>query len=147
MKHRLFFTLLLMSLANVCVADIGHDTDAKKVEIEVFDHAFEQGADTWSILNGEIYNPLSVPITLRDVRSSVGDIKIERSVTLFGNKVWTELKLLQITGGEILLLDGGKLRMKTNAPLKTGELLQIGLDFGPIGWKSYFYQIKDQTKP
>jgi hypothetical protein len=147
MKASLPLGVLAMLFANVCVADIGHDSDAKKVEVEVFSHSFEPGSDEWSVLNGEIYNPFSLPITLRDVRSSAGDTKIERSVTVLGNKVWTELKLLQISGGEVLLLDGSKYRMQTNTPLVNGELLQIGLNFGPIGWKSYFYQIKDQTKP
>ena len=147
MKPALLLTAVLMFCADIGLADIGHSSDAKKVEVEVFSHAFEEESAQWSVLNGEIYNPFSVPITVRDVRSSIGDIKLERSVSLFGNIVWTELKLLQISGGEVLLLDGEKLRLMTNAPLVNGELLQSGLDFGPIGWKSYFYQIKDQTKP
>jgi hypothetical protein len=146
MKASKSLALVAMFVANICMADIGHDSDAKQVEVEVFDHSTEQGSG-WSVLNGEIYNPFSVPITLRDVRSSAGDTKIERSVTLLGNTVWTELKLLQISEGEVFLFDGTKYRMLTNAPLVNGALLQIGLNFGPIGWKSYFYQIKDQTKP
>ena len=147
MKPTLVISAFLMLFANTCLADIGHDIDAKNVEVEVFNHSFEQGSTQWSVLKGEVYNPFSVPITMRDVRSSIGDIKLERSVSVFGNIVWTELKLLQISGGEVLSLDGDKFRLLTNAPLVNGELLQIGLDFGPIGWKSYFYQIKDQTKP
>ena len=94
-------------------------------------------------MNSEVYNPFSVPITLRDIHSKAGKVKLERSVSVLGTKVWTELKLLQITGGELFEIDGEKYRLITNSPLKIGELLQIGLDFGPIGWKSYFYKIKD----
>jgi hypothetical protein len=147
MKMRLILAAPLILAAQICLADLGHESDAKKVEVEVFNHTAMQGADDWVILNGEIYNPFSVPITMRDVRGSAGDIKVERSVTVFGNTVWTELKLLQIAGGELLLFDGEKLRMSTNAPMTQGEMLQIGIDFGPIGWKSYFYNITDQTKP
>jgi hypothetical protein len=139
--------LFLMSTGTMCFADLGHSTDAKKVEVEVFSHSLQEGSQEWSLLDSEIYNPFSVPITLRDIRSDVGNVKLERSVSVLGTKVWTELKLLQITGGEVFEIDGTKFRLITNAPLNDGELLQIGLDFGPIGWKSYFYQIKDQTKP
>jgi len=142
----IFVTVLGWSTL-ACLGDIGHDADAKKIEVEIFEFSPMVDTKNWKELKSELYNPLPVAVTLRGVRGEGGDVKLERSVSVFGNIVWTELSLLQLAAGELFEIDGDKYRLSTNAPLVAGELMQFGFNFGPIGWKSYFFQIRAQIQP
>lgn len=81
-KTPILSAILLLFSNTMSVADIGHNTDAQKIEIEIFWHQLQKDLQDWYLLNSEIYNPFSVPITLRDIRSEAGKVKLERSVSV-----------------------------------------------------------------
>lgn len=139
--RQILITILFLGLGSQINADLGHVEDAKQVEVEVFNHAPQVDNPKWTTLKSEIYNTFSVPITLRGVRIEGAKVKVERATTLLGVRVWKELKFLQISGGERIDFDNETYRLSISTRPKAGASIQLGLDFGPIGWKSYFYNV------
>jgi hypothetical protein len=136
---QVIISILLFLVGGAAMADLGHADDAKKVEVAVFKHMPMDDAPNWTALKSEIYNTFDVPITLREIRIEGASVKVEKATTLLGVTVWKELNFLQISGGGLIEFDSETYRMRINFNPKAGASIQLGFDFGPIGWKSYFY--------
>jgi hypothetical protein len=126
------YATVLSVFALPSFAGFDHDGNETPINVRVVDAVSAKDGKAIG-LTIEVENPLSVAVVLRGIADKFWDYRIQKKAKLFGNEVWSDVKLYSVSprSTEILGVEG--IRINIPSAYVVGKELLFEADFGPKG--------------